>query len=166
MLTTDPTPDTAPAPAWRRSAVLAAAAAAVVALGVGGLAASRGDGGATPRAHSTLALKSATSGGPSMHSCIRFDVSILKDMPLAFAGTVAEVSNGRASLHVDHWYRGGDADVVTVSVPPPNTSVGTIDFVSGTKYLVTATDGTVNTCGYTGEATAELQRAFDEAFTP
>ena len=165
MLTTEPTPDIS-TPPWRRPALLAAAAAAVIALGVGGVVALGGnDSPSTPK--TTLALKTQVStGGPSIGSCIRFSVDILKDMPLAFGGTVTQVSDGTVQITVDHWYKGGDADVVTVAVPPANTSVGTVDFVEGKRYLVTATDGTVNSCGYTGEATPDLAKAFDEAFTP
>jgi hypothetical protein len=32
--------------------------------------------------------------------------------------------------------------------------------VQGGKYLVSASDGHMNGCGYSGEATAELQAAF------
>ncbi len=37
-------------------------------------------------------------------------------------------------------------------------------FRVGERYLVTATDGTVNGCGFSGPATPELERAFEEAF--
>lgn len=166
MLTTEPTPQTSTR-TWRRPALLAAAAAAVIALGVGGVVAAVGGDANSPKTpRTTLALTSQNSGGPSMGSCIRFSVDILRDMPLAFGGTVTEVGDGSVQLSVDHWYKGGDADVVTIAVPPRNTSVGTVDFVEGTRYLVTATDGTVNACGYTGEATPDLVKAFDEAFAP
>jgi hypothetical protein len=163
MLTTEPTPDVA-TPPRRRTTWLAVAAAAVIAVGIGGaVALSGGDSGSKPQ--TTLALKVQDSGGgPTMGSCIMFSVDVLKDMPLAFGGTVTEVSAGSVRIAVDHWYKGGDADVVTVAVPPANTSVGTVDFVKGKRYLVTATDGTVNSCGYTGEATPDLVKAFDEAF--
>jgi hypothetical protein len=165
-LTTEPTPDTT-RPLWRRPSLLAAAAAAVIALGVGGVVAI-GDGpggsGSTPK--TTLALKTQHSSGPAMGSCIVFSVDILKGMPLAFGGTVTQVGDGTVQIDVDHWYKGGDADVVTIAVPARNTSVGTVDFVEGKRYLVTATEGTVNSCGYTGEATPDLVKAFDEAFTP
>jgi hypothetical protein len=41
---------------------------------------------------------------------------------------------------------------------------GGVEFADGQTYLVTATDGTVNGCGYSGLATPELQSAFDSAF--
>ncbi len=166
MLTTEQT-DTVPTPSWRKPAVLAAAAAAVVALGVGAVMAGGGSSGPAKQ-QTTLALKAPaeSGGGPSMNSCLMFSVDILKDMPLAFAGTVTSIDTDTVTLDVDRWFKGGSADVVTVAVPPGNTSVGTVEFGQGSRYLVTATEGTVNSCGYTAEATPELERSFEQAFTP
>jgi hypothetical protein len=38
------------------------------------------------------------------------------------------------------------------------------DFEVGQQYLITAAEGTVNFCGYSGPATPELTAAFDQAF--
>jgi hypothetical protein len=76
------------------------------------------------------------------------------------------VSDSLVTLDVDRWFKGGSADVVTVAVPERNTSIGTVELVEGKRYLVTATNGTVNACGYTGEATPDLEAAFEQAFTP
>lgn len=154
-------PDTTPPTRWRKPAVLAAAAAAVLALGVGGVLASGGSANPPAKAKTSIALKSA-GGGVSLGSCIMFSVDILKDMPVAFAGTVSAVAQDAVTLTVDHWYKGGNADLVTIDTPV--TSEGPGEFVQGNKYLVTATNGTVNGCGYTGEATPDLQKYFDEAF--
>jgi hypothetical protein len=165
MLTTEHTADVAAsAPRWRRPAALVAAAAAVVAIGVGSVVAT--NGGSTPaKPKTTLALR-GPAVHPGMNACIRFSVDILKDMPVAFGGTVASVGPDTVTIDVDRWFKGGSADVVTIAVPGFNTSVGTVQFVQGTRYLVTATDGTVNACGYTGEATPDLETAFERAFTP
>jgi hypothetical protein len=101
---------------------------------------------------------------------------------MAFAGTVTAVSDRTVptlsdmtvTLRVDHWYKGGTADVVTLTTLTshaltPTTSAGVedgVEFVQGKRYLVTATNGTVNGCGFTGEATPELEKAFAEAFGP
>src|SRR5690606_30842071 len=42
--------------------------------------------------------------------------------------------------------------------------IGGIPFEEGGSYLITAYDGTVNYCGFSGPATADLRAAFDEAF--
>ena len=173
MHTTDTTPttatDAAGQPAWRRPALLATAAAAVIALAVGGALSLSDSGSQSPakKAGTTLALKTQDSGGGvSLGSCLPFNIDVLRGVPLAFGGTVTQVREGSVQIAVDHWYKGVSADIVTVATPPANTSVGTADFTQGKRYLVTATNGTVNVCGLTGEATPELTQAFNQAFGP
>jgi hypothetical protein len=153
---------------WRRPAL---AAAAVVAIGLGAVvvAANVGGDGATPapKPPTTLALTvQGGGGGPSLGSCIMFDVNMLRDMPVALAGTVTAVDAGKVTLHVDRWYKGGDADQVTIAQPDGQTSVALdgVSFEQGKRYLVAATEGTVNGCGFSGPATPELQKSYDEAF--
>lgn len=161
VLTDQPTIPSPGLARWRKPSVLFAAAAAVVVLGVGGVLASGGGANPPAKAKTSIALKSA-GGGLSSASCLMFSVDILKDMPVAFAGTASGVTQDAVTVTVYHWYKGGSADLVTIATPV--TSAGPGEFVQGKKYLVTATDGTVNGCGYTGEATADLQKYFDEAF--
>jgi hypothetical protein len=138
---------------------------AVVALGVAALL--TGGGGSSPAKHrTTLALQAPAPPRPGMNACVRFTVDLLREKPVAFGGTVTSVSPGLVTLDVDHWYKGGSADVVTVAVPDRNTAVGTIEMVQGKRYLVSAMDGTVVTCGYSGEATPDLEAAYAQAFTP
>jgi hypothetical protein len=44
------------------------------------------------------------------------------------------------------------------------TEFGGIQFTEGERYLVSASDGTVSTCGFSGPYTDEMAAAFDEAF--
>ena len=101
-----------------------------------------------------------------MSSCLRFDVAILRDMPVAFAGTVTKLTDETVTLDVDRWYTGGTADRVTVSVPDTQTSIALdgVQFVDGKRYLLTATNGTVNGCGFSGPVTPELDQAYAQAF--
>ncbi|MDX6273154.1 MAG: hypothetical protein QOJ92_364 [Frankiales bacterium] len=160
----------APKPGRSQLPLIAAAAAAVAALAVGAVVLASGDGSPAPKtAHkSTLALKApAQAGGITTGSCIRFEVSILKDMSPAFAGTATSVGDGTVSFDVDHWYAGGTADVVTVTQPDasgPISIEGGVTFEQGKRYLVTAADGVVNGCGYTAEATPDMEAAFNQAF--
>jgi hypothetical protein len=146
------------------SAAAAAVVAAAVVLGVVLLGGTGGSGGGGSDEPTTLALNLPPSNVAS--SCIQFDVAFLREMPVAFAGTVTAIDEQQVTLDVDRWYKGGDADVVTVSVPDGQTSVALdgVDFRSGERYLVTATDGTVNGCGFSGPATPELEQAYGEAF--
>ena len=101
-----------------------------------------------------------------MASCIQFSVDVLKDMSPAFAGTVTSVEGDTVTIDVDHWYAGGTADTVTLTQPGGSQSIALdgVDFRQGERYLVTAAEGTVNGCGYSGPATPDLERAFAEAF--
>jgi hypothetical protein len=150
----------------RRPLLLGAAAAAVlVALVGGGLLLGNGDTPVRDEAPTTLALE--LPGSDVAASCIRFDVQILAEGEVALAGTATAVEAERVTLDVDRWYRGGDdADTVTIAVPGQDSSAALdgVDFRVGERYLVTATEGVVRGCGYSGAATPELERAFQEAF--
>jgi len=43
--------------------------------------------------------------------------------------------------------------------------IGGIDFVEGEQYLITASEGNVNYCGFSGPATPEYRSAFEEVFS-
>lgn len=162
MLIDESTPDpTAVSPRRFRPALLAAAAALVIVAGILVSLSARGSG---PAGANTLAL--SAPGGTVMSSCVRFDVAILRDMPVAFAGTATAVTPSAVTLQVDHWYTDGTADVVSIALPDSHSSASLdgVDFRQGTRYLVTATGGVVNGCGFSGEATPELEAAFAEAF--
>ena len=152
-----------PGRVWRKPAVLTAAAIAVIALGVGVMVASSGNDSPKAKARTSLALKAGGSG-TSMQSCMPFSVDVLKDFPVAFAATVSTLTDSTVTLTVGHWYRGGTADVVTLAQTPGNVSLDGVDFAVGKRYLLTASDGTVTSCGFSGESTPELERAFAEAF--
>jgi hypothetical protein len=170
---------------WRKPALLTAAAA-VIALGIVAVSITSGGPTTLTKAKTTLALK-IPGGGTSVQaggtlsaraaSCVQFSVSVLREMPLAFAGTVTAVTiptlgDMTLTLSVDHWYKGGIADVVTLTTMTghaltPTTHIWIedgVEFAQGKRYLVTATNGTVNGCGFTGEATPELEKAFADAF--
>lgn len=160
--TTTPLPDQAPRPGRRRLLAVGVAAAAVVAVG-GGLALSGVLGGDdAPAEASTLALTAAP--GDALGSCAIFSVDTLAAQPVALAGTVTAVSGDVATLDVSRWYAGGDADLVTVTSTQGGAALDGVDLVVGEDYLLTATDGVVSGCGYSGPASPELASSFDEAF--
>lgn len=152
----------------RRTAWLAAAAAAVLVAGAGAGLALRDNHKGTPHkaAPTQLALSLPGGGGVSIGSCVPFNTAVLKDMSPAFRGTVVAVAAGSVTLDVDKWYAGGNADQVVLTQPGGTTSAALdgVEFEQGKVYLVTAANGAVNGCGYSGPVTADLQRAFDEAF--
>ena len=70
------------------------------------------------------------------------------------------------TLEVGHWYRGGDADQVTVQAPPAEMQalIQAVDFQDGQRYLVAANDGFVTACGMTAPYSDELAALYAEAF--
>ena len=159
----DPSPEKGPARRGPRLAV-AAAAVAVLAAAAVGVTTLGGDDPAGRPGPSAMTLQ--TPPGGVAGSCIAFDVAILRGMPVALAGTVTEVTDRAATLDVDRWYVGGSGDRVTIRVPDaqPTVALDGVDLVAGERYLITATEGTVNGCGFSGPATPELESAFADAF--
>ncbi len=146
-----------------------AAAAAVAILGLGTGVAVNAGGGSEENvaiAPPTSVALTVPGGGPTMSSCLMFDVAILRDMPVALAGTVTSADAEKVTLDVDRWFKGGDADQVTIAVPEGQTSAALdgVSFEQGKRYLLTATEGTVNGCGYSGPATADYEKQFEQAF--
>ena len=169
MSTTDQETPVTPRPtARRRWAVPATAAAGVAALAVGGAALVGGlpGGDADPSRGTSVELALPGEDG-AMASCVPFSAEFLADMPVAFAGTATSVTDQEVLLEVDRWYRGGTADTVVLTRPPADTAalLGSVEFTEGKRYLVTATDGVVNSCGFTMPWTAENAAVFDQAFT-
>ncbi len=146
----------------RWPALVAVAAAAVVAVGAGAALSGVLTDDETGSPASTLALTAAPAD--AMSSCMMFDVAVLSGMQTALAGTVTSVDGTTATVDVERWYRGGPADVVTVTSDQRGVALDGVELVAGEEYLLTATDGVVNGCGFSGPATPELEAAFDEAF--
>ena len=110
-------------------------------------------------------LELSAGAGDAMASCLAFDAGVLAEMDIAFEGTATAVDGDRVTLSVVRWYKGGDAGEVAVIGPPGQEAlIGGITFEVGGRYLVSATDGTVNYCGFSGEYTPELASGFEEAF--
>lgn len=138
-----------------------AAAAAVAAVAVVGIIVVNGSD--PEPAGPPLALSAGAND--SLASCIAFSPEFLTPMPLAFEGTVTGVDGDVVTLDVDRWFKGGDATQVTITAPAGfEALIGGIEFDEGTQYLITATDGVVNYCGFSGPSTPEMRAAFEEAF--
>lgn len=154
----------------RRSMLIAFVAVTVVIGGVLiAVAASGGDSDPdpdpVPPAADAEVLELTLGADDPLASCLAFEVATLSDMSPAFAGTAIAVSDDTVTLGVDRWYAGGTAPTVVLrTTPGMEALIGGIAFDVGQQYLITAADGTVNFCGYSGAATPELTAAFDQAF--
>lgn len=150
--------------AFGRPGLIAAglAAAAVVAVAGAAVVGQFGDGGADDAAPP---LELSLGDSTVMASCLPFDTDLLGTMSPAFAATATEVGDGTVTLDVDKWYAGGDAETVMLAAQPGMQAlIDGFDFVAGQQYLITAAQGTVNFCGFSGPATPELTAAFETAF--
>ncbi len=144
--------------------MLGVAAVAVLVVAVGGAIALSGDNGGDPVASGPPMELSAGADDP-MAMCIMFSVEELAKAQVAFEGTVSSVEGETVTLDVDTWYRGGDTAQVVLNAPAGMEALlGGVPFEVGSQYLVTAYDGNVNYCGFTGPSTPELKAAFEEAF--
>ena len=153
MTTTTSKPRTEP----RRYRLVGAVAAALVVV-IGG-AALLGPG----TAGEPLVL--AGPGGDITAICMPFEVGTLGGMTPAFGGTVVELTDSVATIEVDRWFTGGDAEIVEIQYTPGfEALIGTPALELGQRYLITAAEGVVNGCGYSGLATPEYEAAFEQAF--
>lgn len=155
-------PETGPEQKSNRWLIGIAAAAALV-LAVGGVIALTGGGTDPVAAGPPLEL---TAGGEDpMAMCIVFSVEELAKAPLAFEGTVATVEGDVVTLDVDHWFKGGDAGQVILNAPQGlEALIAGIPFEVGGQYLITAYDGNVNYCGFSGPSTPGFRADFEQAF--
>ncbi len=153
------TPSRTPAAPQRRSRLVIAVAITAVAAGI---AIATLGGGSEPAKTLDLSLG---GGGAASSSCVIFDTARLAEMPVAFQGTVTSVEGSTVTMNVDRWFTGGDAGVVTLTTrdSSPALEAG-IEFVPGSTYLVSAYDGVVNYCGYSGALTPELLAGYQAAF--
>jgi hypothetical protein len=153
--------------AGRRRIIVVAAVAAVVlvAAAVFVVAQLAGDGGSSAEPTQGPPLELALGANDVMASCLPLDAAILADMAPAFAATATSVDGQTVTLDVDRWYAGGDAGSVVLHAPAGMQAlIDGFDFEVGAQYLITATDGSVNYCGYSGPATPELAAVYAAAF--
>ena len=107
-----------------------------------------------------------TADGSAAAKCAMPSAETLATFDTAFAGTVTSLDDGTATLSVDQWYAGDEADTVTVESPSKDLQdlLLAVDFEEGKSYLVSATDTRVTLCGFTAEQSPEVVALYDEAF--
>lgn len=101
-----------------------------------------------------------------MASCLPVTADVMADMSPAFEGTVTAVDGETITLSIDHWFAGdtGATEAVLTAPAGMEALIGGVEFTVGDTYLITAANGTVNYCGYSGPATADLRAVFEAAF--
>ncbi|CAN5340361.1 hypothetical protein BH09ACT4_BH09ACT4_00980 [soil metagenome] len=118
-------------------------------------------GGPTP----TVETLKPPTGGPAAGTCIVISPETVAAQDEAFAATVLQVKGKTVLLEVTQRFAGDVADRVEVTqTDGPDPEFSAVPFVVGKKYLVGAFDGTITTCGITGEDTPELRAIYEAAF--
>ena len=99
--------------------------------------------------------------------CMVPNAQVLDNQDLAFKGTATDVGDEHVAFEVERWYRGGDTATVTVDAIDPSLQrlLQTPGFAAGTSYLVSASDGKVTLCGFSGPADARLRALYERAFS-
>ncbi len=85
---------------------------------------------------------------------------------LVVDATVESISGGVVTLAPTRFYAGDPTDLVTVAESSGDLSrllLG-VEFAEGERYLVSATDGRVTLCGFSGPYSERLAAVYDEAF--
>jgi hypothetical protein len=148
---------------------LVAAAAVLVIAGVGAFALLGGeDPPSVPTAEEPApTVLELSARPPSAAKCAAPTAELLALQEIGFDGTVTSITDGLVTLEVGHWYRGGDADQVTVGAPPEDLQALLLaaDFQEGQRYLVSASEGFVSVCGFTAAYSDDLAALYAEAFS-
>ncbi|MXG90384.1 hypothetical protein [Nocardioides flavescens] len=185
----DARPDTAEAtPRRGRTTWLVAAAAATVIAGAAGLALSALDSGsdpapsAGPSVESSATAPSADAGGATNGAtagtteltaptttpgrCAAPSAPFIAAQQQAFEGTVTAIEGDRVTLQTSEVFTGEVGQTVVVDAPAAamQSLIQSTQFEVGGTYLVSATDGQVAVCGFSGRADGELQGIYDQAF--
>jgi hypothetical protein len=142
---------------------LVAAAAVVLIAAAGVFALANHDVKHAPSAQPSVTQLSVA---PASGRCILANVGVLKAQTVAFRGTLTTLADGTATFAVSHWYRGGPTDVAKVVAPQSllRPLVESARFKVGDDYLVSAHDGQVTACGYSGPASGPLASLYSQAY--
>ena len=146
---------------------LVAAAAVLIIAGVGvfGVRALTEDTGIShPAATSTVTrLTLPAAGGDA--KCMVPNAAALSTVDVAFDGTVTAIDGDQVTLEPTSWFAGEPTDVVEVTAPDyAQTDIPYVEFQVGDRYLVSASDGQVTVCGFSGAYSDDLAAIYAEAF--
>ena len=106
----------------------------------------------------------AAAGGGAA-SCLMYDPANLPTFEVVFDGTVTAIDGDQVSFDVETDFQGaGEAITLTAPVVDPALVGPLPDFQVGSRYLVTAVDGTIQACGYTLDYDAATAAEWAAAF--
>jgi hypothetical protein len=120
------------------------------------------DGSSDAPTVTTLAAPPGAGAG----RCAVPTAAILAQQELAFDGVVEAITDGVVTLTPTMFYAGEPTDVVQVEAPPEALQllILSVEFEVGQRYLVSANEGQVGVCGFSGPWSPRLEQLFVEAF--
>lgn len=103
---------------------------------------------------------------PDSARCAVPSADVLSRQSLAFDGVVETVSGDDVTIAPTVFYAGEPTDRVQVEAPPEvlRELLLAVDFQVGQRYLISALDGRVSVCGYSGAWSPGLEQLYLEAF--
>lgn len=124
------------------------------------------DAGTTPGTAGGDEVTSLSLPATGSARCMVPSVEVLAAQEVALAGTVTAIDGDTATLAADDWFRGEVTPTVEVTSPNPDLVRLLLapEFEVGGTYLVSATDGKVTLCGFSGEDTPRLRGLYERAF--
>lgn len=163
---------------WLVAAAAVAAIAAVGGFAISGLGGNGGDADppqAGPKPTVTVAEHQApvagestdlTAGSADTKCVAEPTAAMLAQYDQAFEGTVTSIEGTTVTLEATDVYQGEVGETVQVQAPagPFQAMIQQVQFQVGGTYLVSAYQGAVSMCGFSGPASGDLQRLFTEAF--
>ena len=152
--------------------LVAAAAVLIAGIGVFGLLTNDPDSAPEPSAGDTPSVSTVPTvtelgaPAPSNAKCMVPNAQTLSQAQVAFSGTVQEVADDVVVLAPDRFYTGEPTDVVEVRSDPAllRALIGSVDFQVDQRYLVSANDGQVTVCGFSGVYSDDLAALYTAAF--
>ncbi len=103
--------------------------------------------------------------GGGMASCLRYEPAILPTFDVVFDGIVTAIDGDRITFDVKNGWKGVDNNVTLTAPDSSPTLLGpSPDFKVGGRYLVTAAEGNINSCGFTLDFDAKIASEWAAAF--
>ncbi|HUP53954.1 MAG TPA: hypothetical protein VM408_00485 [Methylomirabilota bacterium] len=114
---------------------------------------------------STDPIAGGGAAGGGAASCIRYDPSILPSYDVVFDGTVTAIDGDQVTFDVNTGWKGAKGSI-TLTAPESNIAITgpAPEFKVGGRYLVSAAETTINTCGYTLDYDAATAATWAAAF--
>lgn len=152
--------------------LVAAAAVALIAAGIGFAIANRndtndagtntaGDAPAPTQTVTPLRVGDAPAG-----RCLPPNANTIGRADVAFDGVVTSISGGVVTLDPSRFYTGDATDLVTVRAPSQDLQalLAAVRFEESGRYLVSAVDGQVTLCAMSATYSPALAQLYEQAF--